>query len=320
MIQESKILCWEKGNHLTSFREGLDWGKWSRSHLSMSFSFQIGSRKNKIRKGLLWWRYWLRERIYPWWLSWWRIHLQCGRPGFDPWVGKLSWRREQLPTPVFWPGEFHELHSPWGRKELDVTERLSLSLILEKGQKVKVESRVCPILPLTCLFILDQVHTLIVWIIMPILLVTIFLSFWLLFALFSILDCYPFLESLLTKQLFVPDYLSQCFSLCYMSTVDCFSVAYNYGTTYTSLDWRHGRRGTGIELGSMQLKVYQQCIFVNYLKASTVPYDANFKISYAICCEFGGTNETQQVYPLKIGLCKIYHAGQTVKMRGFQKW
>ena len=132
-----------------------------------------------------------------------------------------------------------------------------------------MESRVCPILPLTCLFILDQVHTLIVWIIMPILLVTIFLSFWLLFALFSILDCYPFLESLLTKQLFVPDYLSQCFSLCYMSTVDCFSVAYNYGTTYTSLDWRHGRRGTGIELGSMQLKVYQQCIFVNYLKAST---------------------------------------------------
>ena len=27
-------------------------------------------------------------------------------PGFDPWVGKIPWRRE-LPTPVFWPGEFH---------------------------------------------------------------------------------------------------------------------------------------------------------------------------------------------------------------------
>ena len=36
-----------------------------------------------------------------------KIHLQCGRPGFDPWVGKIPWRREQLPTPVFWPGEFH---------------------------------------------------------------------------------------------------------------------------------------------------------------------------------------------------------------------
>ena len=30
-------------------------------------------------------------------------------PGFDPWVGKIPWRRERLPTPVFWPGEFHEL-------------------------------------------------------------------------------------------------------------------------------------------------------------------------------------------------------------------
>ena len=27
--------------------------------------------------------------------------------GFDPWVGKIPWRREWLPTPVFWPGEFH---------------------------------------------------------------------------------------------------------------------------------------------------------------------------------------------------------------------
>ena len=33
--------------------------------------------------------------------------LQCGRPGFRPWVGKIPWRRERLPTLVFWPGEFH---------------------------------------------------------------------------------------------------------------------------------------------------------------------------------------------------------------------
>ena len=46
---------------------------------------------------------------------------------FDPWAGQISWRRERLPTPVFWPGEFHGLCSPWGRKELDMTERLSLS-------------------------------------------------------------------------------------------------------------------------------------------------------------------------------------------------
>ena len=32
---------------------------------------------------------------------------------------KDPWRRERLPTPVFWPGEFHGLYSPWGRKESD---------------------------------------------------------------------------------------------------------------------------------------------------------------------------------------------------------
>ena len=33
-------------------------------------------------------------------LSWKRIHLQCRRPQFDSWVGKIPWRRDRLPTPV----------------------------------------------------------------------------------------------------------------------------------------------------------------------------------------------------------------------------
>ena len=36
----------------------------------------------------------------PWWLRWLRICLKCGRPGFDPWMGKIPWRREWLATPV----------------------------------------------------------------------------------------------------------------------------------------------------------------------------------------------------------------------------
>ena len=36
-----------------------------------------------------------------------------GRPGFSPWVGKIPWRRERLPTLVFWPREFHGLCRPW---------------------------------------------------------------------------------------------------------------------------------------------------------------------------------------------------------------
>ena len=42
-----------------------------------------------------------------------------------PWVRKIHWRKERLPTPIFWPGEFHGLYGPWDRKE---AEQLSLSL------------------------------------------------------------------------------------------------------------------------------------------------------------------------------------------------
>ena len=55
------------------------------------------------------------------------ICLQCGRPGFNPWNGKLPWRKEWKPTPIFLPGEFHGQrslagYSPRGSKELDMTE------------------------------------------------------------------------------------------------------------------------------------------------------------------------------------------------------
>ena len=68
----------------------------------------------------------------PWWLKCQRICLQCRRPGFYPWIGRIIWRKEWLLTPVFLPGEFHgqgslAWHSPWGCKESDMTERLSLS-------------------------------------------------------------------------------------------------------------------------------------------------------------------------------------------------
>ena len=95
---------------------------------------------------------------------WWKLFgicLQCRRPQFDSRLEKIRWRRDRLPTPVFlgfsggsvdkesahsagdlgwedplrgerlptsvfWPGEFHGLYSPWGCKELDTTEQLSL--------------------------------------------------------------------------------------------------------------------------------------------------------------------------------------------------
>jgi len=47
---------------------------------------------------------------------------------FDPWVGKIPWRRKQQSTPVLLPGKFHGLrslrgYSPCGHKQSDMTER-----------------------------------------------------------------------------------------------------------------------------------------------------------------------------------------------------
>ena len=49
------------------------------------------------------------------------------RHRFDPWVGKIPWRRAWQLTPVLLPGESHGQkslvgYSPWGHKELDMTE------------------------------------------------------------------------------------------------------------------------------------------------------------------------------------------------------
>ena len=41
------------------------------------------------------------------WLRRESVCLQCRRPGFDPWVGKIPWRRKWQPTPVLLPGKSH---------------------------------------------------------------------------------------------------------------------------------------------------------------------------------------------------------------------
>ena len=74
--------------------------------------------------------YSLQYSWLPLWLSWYRICLQFGTPGFNPRVGKIHWRRKRLPTPVFWPGEFQGLYSPWGHKKSNMAECLSFSFSL----------------------------------------------------------------------------------------------------------------------------------------------------------------------------------------------
>ena len=66
-------------------------------------------------------------QVLPRWLSGKESPCQskrCRRYGFDPWVGKIPWRRKWWPNPVFLPeksqGQRSLLgYSPWGRKELD---------------------------------------------------------------------------------------------------------------------------------------------------------------------------------------------------------
>ena len=54
---------------------------------------------------------------------------------------KSPWRKERLPTPVFRPGEFHGLYSPWGHKEPDTSEQLAFF----KGMRALLESYVNPL-------------------------------------------------------------------------------------------------------------------------------------------------------------------------------
>ena len=66
------------------------------------------------------------------------VCLQCGRLGFDPWVGKIPWSRKWQPTPVFLPGKSHRQrrlvgYSPWGGKESDTTECLHFHFHLVEG-------------------------------------------------------------------------------------------------------------------------------------------------------------------------------------------
>ena len=78
--------------------------------------------------------YWKKKNFYmlyivalglPWWLSGKESPWQCKRLRFNPWVGKIPWRRKWLHTQVFLPWESHGQRSlTWGRKDSDTTERL----------------------------------------------------------------------------------------------------------------------------------------------------------------------------------------------------
>ena len=65
------------------------------------------------------------------------------RYGFNAWVQKVLWRRKWQPTPVFLPGKSHDKrrlvhYSPWGCKESDMTEHLSMQSSLRFAFKIDI--------------------------------------------------------------------------------------------------------------------------------------------------------------------------------------
>ena len=73
---------------------------------------------------------------------------QCRRPRFNPWVGKIPWRRKWQPTPVFLPGKIPGTEDPGRLQSMgpqrvrhDTTERLhllSVGITVQSNQKVPV--------------------------------------------------------------------------------------------------------------------------------------------------------------------------------------
>ena len=75
----------------------------------------------------------------PRWHSGKEYTCQCRRHGFNPWVGKIPWSRKWQPTTIFLPGKFHGQqnlvgYSPWGCKELDMTEHAHMEYVSRRSK------------------------------------------------------------------------------------------------------------------------------------------------------------------------------------------
>ena len=106
--------------------------RWSKK---MNFHNKLDQKYPKHQFKLFTFRIWENGwYTLTWWNSIeqrkWINYSYTIRPGLNPWIGKIPWRREQLLTPVFLREEFHGQkslagYSPWGYKESDMTEQLS---------------------------------------------------------------------------------------------------------------------------------------------------------------------------------------------------
>ena len=75
-----------------------------------------------------------------------RNRLHCRRTRFNPWVGKIPWKSEWLPSPVFLPGKFHGQkslagHNPWGSQSTGHERATNTLTFIERKREYKIECR-----------------------------------------------------------------------------------------------------------------------------------------------------------------------------------
>ena len=116
-ILQTKVLEWVA---IPSLRDLLDPGIELRSPALQADSLPLAPpEKSNIFCGL------------PRWLSGKESSSQSRRHGFDSRIWKITWRKKWQPTPVFLPVSHGQRsltgYSPWGCRELDMTEQLNNS-------------------------------------------------------------------------------------------------------------------------------------------------------------------------------------------------
>ena len=90
----------------------------------------------------------------------------CRRPQFDPWVGKIPWRRKWQPTPVYLPGKISWTEvgwSPWGCKESGRAEWLAVTYILFLVVATPIYTFTNSVLGFSFLHILNTCYFLFFW-------------------------------------------------------------------------------------------------------------------------------------------------------------
>ena len=133
VVKQSEVVSGRAYMHMFSFARSMSFGCASLSALLVRIYLQwrrpqFNSWDGKIR--------WRRNRLpnssilgFAFGSAGKESACNVGDLGSIPGLGRFPWRRERLSTPVFWLGEFHGLYSPWGHKESDTTEQLSLSFL-----------------------------------------------------------------------------------------------------------------------------------------------------------------------------------------------